>query len=55
MIDLTKPENEGKIIQRVVEVDPLVCPRCGERMRVVAFIEPHQDSGVDRILRHLRL
>ncbi len=38
----------AQLIQRVFEVDPLVCPRCGERMRVVAFIEPHQDDVIER-------
>ncbi len=37
----------------VYEVDTLICPRCGERMRVVAFLTEH--AVVDRIIRHLEL
>jgi hypothetical protein len=41
----------SQLIKRVYEVDPLICPRCGGEMRVVAFILDHQ--VVDQILRHL--
>ena len=41
----------SRLIKRVSEVDPLVCPSCGGEMRVVAFILDHQ--VVDKILRHL--
>ena len=27
------------LVKRVYEVDPLVCPKCGGEMRVIAFIE----------------
>ena len=40
------------LIRRVYETDPLVCPRCGAEMRVVAFItEPRL---IKRILDHIR-
>ena len=26
------------MIRKVYEVDPMICPRCGGRMRVVAFL-----------------
>ncbi len=41
----------SQLIKRVFEVDPLVCPRCGGEMRVVAFILHH--DVIDAILRHL--
>ena len=41
------------IDSKVYEVDPLVCPRCGGRMRVVAFLTEY--AVVDRIIRHLKL
>jgi len=41
----------SQLIKRVFEVDPLVCPRCGGDMQVVAFILDH--DVVDAILRHL--
>ena len=37
----TKPEAEraGKyMIRKVYEVDPMVCPKCGGQMKVIAFI-----------------
>ena len=42
----------AELLRRIFEVDPLACPRCGEQMRIVAFItEPQQ---IDGILEHLR-
>ncbi len=41
----------ARLIQKIYEVDPLVCPRCGSQMRVVAVI--HDRIEVDRILQHL--
>ena len=41
------------MIRKVYEVDPMTCPRCGGRMRVVAFLAEH--AVVDRIIRHLEL
>jgi hypothetical protein len=35
------------------EVDPMICPRCGGRMKVVAFLTEY--AVVDRIIRHLQL
>ena len=41
------PEPEGlrkakrrwaELLRRILEVDPLACPRCGEEMRIVSFI-----------------
>ncbi len=40
------------LLQRSVEVDPLVCPSCHVAMRVVAFIT--QASVIDQILTYLR-
>ena len=41
----------AKLIKRIYEVDPLVCPSCGSDMKVIAFITEH--DVVDAILRHL--
>jgi len=41
------------MIRKVYEVDPMICPRCGGRMRVVAFLTEY--AVVDRIIRHLEL
>jgi len=43
----------AEMIRKVYEVDPMICPRCGGRMRVVAFLTEH--AVVDRIIRHLEL
>jgi hypothetical protein len=43
----------AEMIRKVYEVDPLICPRCGGRMRVVAFLTEY--AVVDRIIRHLEL
>ena len=41
----------AQLIKRIYEVDPLVCPKCGGEMRIIAFITDH--DVVDAILRHL--
>lgn len=45
--------NWARLIQKVYEVDPLECPACGARMRVIALIE--EPGVIERILRHLGL
>ena len=42
----------ARLIRRVYEVDPLVCPRCGAEMRVIGFIT--EPSLIRRILDHIR-
>lgn len=36
-----------------MRVDPMVCPKCGGQMKVIAFITDYQ--AVDRIIDHLKL
>ena len=44
------------LLKKVYEVDPLVCPKCGGRMKIVAFIERRdQPAVVERILKHCGL
>ncbi len=44
------------LIKMVYEVDPLKCPRCGEEMKIVSFIEAkHQSNVIKRILKHCGL
>jgi hypothetical protein len=43
------------LIKRVYEIDPLVCPRCGGQMKVIAFIERPQGTLIEKILRHCGL
>jgi hypothetical protein len=30
--------SEARLIQKVYEVDPLVCPKCNSKMRIVSII-----------------
>jgi len=41
------------MIRKVYEVDPMICPKCGGTMKVVAFITEY--AAVDRIIDHLKL
>jgi predicted alpha/beta hydrolase len=41
----------ARMIRQVYEVDPLLCPRCGVTMRVVAVIE--RPAVIRQILDHL--
>lgn len=42
----------ARLIQKVYEVDPLICPKCGQEMRVVAIIiDPYE---VNKILECLK-
>jgi hypothetical protein len=41
------------MIHKLYEVDPMVCPRCGGPMKVIAFLTDY--AVVDRIINHLKL
>ena len=41
----------ARLLRRILEVDPLLCPRCGVEMRVVSVIT--EPETVDAILRSL--
>ena len=43
----------AKLIRKVYEVDPLLCPNCGAQMRVIALIE--DPAVIERILSWLGL
>lgn len=43
--------NWARLIQKIYEVDPLKCPRCGATMRIMSLID--NDAVVERILKHL--
>ena len=42
----------AELLRLIYEVDPLVCPRCGRPMGVVALIQ--DPKVIDKILRHVR-
>jgi len=39
-------KNRARLIQKIYEVDPLTCPKCQGKMRIIAFIE---DEEVTRL------
>ena len=43
----------AEMIRKVYEVDPMICSKCGGRMKVVAFITEH--AVEDRSIDHLKL
>ena len=43
----------ARLIQKIYEVDPLVCPKCNGQMRVIAFIE--EMDVIRKVLKHLGL
>ena len=43
----------ARLIQKIYEVDPLVCPKCQGAMRIISFIE--DQSVIRDILNHLGL
>ena len=43
----------AEMIQKVYEVDPLICPRCQGQMKIIAFVRDY--TVVDRIIHHLDL
>ena len=42
----------ARLLRKILEVDPLACPKCGGELRVLSVIT--DPVVVDRILRHLR-
>ena len=32
----------AEMIRKVYQIDPLICPQCGGRMRIISFIEDHK-------------
>jgi hypothetical protein len=53
--DLKRIPSKGwaEMIRKVYEVDPMACPKCGGRMKVVTFIT--EVAVVDRTIDHLKL
>jgi len=46
-------KNWARLIQKIYDVDPLLCPKCLGSMRIIAFIE--EEQLVKKILKHLNL
>ena len=45
--------NWARLIQKIYEVDPLTCPKCHGRMRIISFIE--DEEVIKKILKYLGL
>jgi hypothetical protein len=43
----------ARLIQKIYGVDPLTCPKCHGRMRIISFIE--EEEVIKKILKHLDL
>ncbi len=46
-------KNWARLIQKIYQVDPLLCPKCQGTMKVIGFIE--HDALIKKILMHLGL
>jgi hypothetical protein len=44
----------ARLIKKVFEADPLLCPQCGREMKIVSLIDS-SCPAVERILRHLNI
>ena len=54
--DESSPEsrkNWAKLIQEIYEVDPLTCPKCSGKMKVISVIE--DEEVIKKILKHIGL
>ena len=45
--------NWARLIQKIYEVDPLTCPKCSGKMKVISVIE--DEDVIKKILKHLGL
>ena len=50
--EVARRRSWARMLQRIFEVDPLTCARCGETMQIIGFVT--QPAVIDRILRHRR-
>ncbi|MBL7177711.1 MAG: hypothetical protein ISS66_17965 [Desulfobacteraceae bacterium] len=46
-------KNWSRLIQKIYEVDPLMCPKCHGRMKILAFIE--DEHVIKKIFKHVGL
>ena len=46
-------KNWARLIQKIYEVDPLTCAKCGGTMAIISFIE--DPEIIKKILKHLDL
>ncbi len=46
-------QNWARLIQKIYEVDTLICPKCQGQMKIISIIDDFEI--IDRILKHLDL
>jgi len=46
-------QNWARLIQKIYEVDPLICPKCQGQMKIISIIDDFEI--IDKILKHLNL
>ena len=46
-------KNWARLIQKIYNVDPLLCPKCQGSMKIISFIE--DEEVISKILKHLGL
>jgi hypothetical protein len=46
-------KNWARLIQKIYQVDPLLCPKCQDPMKIIGFIE--NNEIIEKILWHLGL
>jgi len=44
-------KNWARLIQKIYEIDPLCCPKCSGKMKILSFIE--DPEVIKKILKHL--
>jgi hypothetical protein len=45
--------NWASLIQKIYEIDPLICPKCQGRMKIISFIE--DEEVIEKILKRVGL
>ena len=43
----------ARLIQKIYEVDPLICPKCQNQMKIISMVE--NEEVIKKILKHLGL
>ena len=46
-------KNWARLIQKIYEIDPLTCPKCSGKMKIISVIE--NEDVIKKILQHLGL
>ena len=46
-------KNWARLIQKIYEVDPLICPKCSGKMKIISVID--DEEIIKKILKHLGL